>query len=92
MARLEFEMVGPVRIWLGLLGTIHYFRGSLDRRPVLDHMWSIVEQEVYVDARVLFRRARLQTINRWRDHAWTDTQGTEDASDGKNADPVDGAR
>ena len=49
IARLEFELIDSVRLWWGLVGTIHRFRGSLDRGPVLDGRWANLQSESYSD-------------------------------------------
>ena len=83
VARVEFELMGRVRLWWGLIGTIHHVRGSFDRGPVLDGSWGILQNEVYTDIRVLFSRSRQASIQRWRDYAWTET-----ARDGAGSSPV----
>ena len=90
VARLEFELIDRVRLWWGLVGTIHHFRGSLDRGPVLDGIWGSLQDESYSDIRFFFSRSRRASIRRWRDYAWTEAQAAEDASDGGNPDVVDG--
>ena len=93
VARVEFELMDRVRLWWGLVGTIHHVRGSFDRGSVLDGSWGILQNEVYTDIRVLFSRSRQASIQRWRDYAWTETHASEQVSDGgdPNVDD-DGAR
>ena len=90
VARLEFELIDRVRLWWGLVGTIHHFRGSFDRGPVLDGIWGILQNESYGDIRVFFSRSRQASIQRWREYAWTETHATEEASDVGNPDVGDG--
>ena len=93
VARVEFELMDRVRLWWGLVGTIHHVRGSFDRGPVLDGSWGVLQNEVYTDIRVLFSRSRQASIQRWRDYAWAETHASEQVSDG--GDPNvndDGAR
>ena len=90
IARIEFELIDRVRLWWGLIGTIHRFRGSLDRGPVLDGIWANLQSESYSDVRFFFSRSRQASVQRWRDYAWTETHATKDASDGGNPDVVDG--
>ena len=71
-ARLEFELIGPVRIWWGVLGSIHYVRGSLDRIPVLDELWLPTQLEFYGDVRRFLRRTRRSEFRQWRDFEWVD--------------------
>ena len=80
IARLEFELIDRVRLWWGLVGTIHRFRGSLDRGPVLDGRWANLQSESYSDIRVFFSRSRQASLQRWRDYAWIDDSALPDAS------------
>ncbi len=86
VARVEFELMDRVRLWWGLVGTIHRVRGSFDRGPVLDGNWGVLQNEVYTDIRVLFSRSRQAAIQRWRDYAWTETHATGQASDDGDLD------
>ena len=90
LARVEFELSDRVRLWWGLVGTIHRVRGSFDRGPVLDGIWGFLQNEVYTDIRVLFSRSRQASIQRWRDYAWTETHATAPSSDGGDPDVDDG--
>ena len=90
VARVEFELMGRVRLWWGLVGTIHRVRGSFDRGPVLDGLWGVLQNEVYTDIRVLFSRSRQASIQRWRDYAWAETRATGEASDGEDPNVDDG--
>ena len=86
MARLEFELIDRVRLWWGLVGTIHHFRGSLDRGPVLDGIWASLQNESYSDIRFFFSRSRQASIQRWRDYAWTEEPAPLDASTAASPD------
>lgn len=68
-ARVEFELIQPVRLWWGLLGVINRARGSLDRRPILgdDDLWARIQLESYSDTRVLFNRTLRREFRTWRD-------------------------
>ena len=89
VARVEFELMDRVRLWWGLVGTIHHVRGSFDRGPVLDGSWGILQNEVYTDIRVLFSRSRQASIQRWRDYAWAETHAAGPGSDGGEPDVGD---
>ena len=93
IARLEFELIDRVRLWWGLVGTIHRFRGSLDRGPVLDGRWANLQSESYSDVRVFFSRSRQASVQRWRDYAWIDDPPPPDASTAAKPDATEeGAR
>ena len=86
IARLEFELIDRVRLWWGLVGTIHRFRGSLDRGPVLDGRWANLQSESYSDVRVFFSRSRQASVQRWRDYAWIEDSPPPDAADSASAE------
>lgn len=68
-ARVEFELIRPVRLWWGLLGVINRARGSLDRRPILgdDDLWARIQLDSYSDTRVVFSRTLRSEFRTWRD-------------------------
>ena len=80
VARAEFELIERVRLWWGLVGTIHHFRGSLDRGPVLDGIWANLQEENYGDIRFFFSRSRQASVRRWRAYEWTEEHAAQDAS------------
>ena len=90
VARIEFELIERVRLWWGLVGTIHHFRGSMDRGPVLDGIWASLQDENYGDIRFFFSRSRQASMRRWRAYEWTDTEATQDVSAAGNPDAADG--
>lgn len=84
VARIEFELIERVRLWWGLVGTIHHFRGSLDRGPVLDGIWATLQDENYGDIRFFFSRSRQASIRRWRGYEWTADHVPGDGSESGN--------
>ena len=66
-ARVEFVLIGKVRLWWGVAGTISQARGSLDRGPVLADIWARLQLETYTDVRVFFSRTRRAEFRQWRD-------------------------
>ena len=66
-ARVEFELIGKVRLWWGVVGTISHARGSLDRGPVLGDIWAQLQFETYTDIRAFLRRTRRAELRQWRD-------------------------
>ena len=89
LARVEFELIERVRLWWGLVGTIHHFRGSMDRGPVLDSIWASLQEENYGDIRFFFSRSRQASMRRWRAYEWTEEQAAQDASAAGNPDVAD---
>ena len=90
VARVEFELIQRVRLWWGLVGTIHQFRGSMDRGPVLDGIWATLQDESYADIRFFFSRSRQASLQRWRDYAWTETPVTEETAAAGTTGAADG--
>ena len=90
VARVEFELIERVRLWWGLVGTIHQFRGSMDRGPVLDGIWASLQDENYGDFRFFFSRSRQASLRRWRAYEWTEKPATQDASGAGKPDAADG--
>ena len=79
-ARLEYELMGPVRFGWGVLATLHVFRGSMDRGPALPGFWRSLQEEFYADIRILFSRDRIARISQWRDFEWTEESPEQGAS------------
>lgn len=85
VARVEFELIDRVRLWWGLVGTIHHFRGSMDRGPVLDGIWASLQDESYADLRFFFSRSRQASMRRWRDYQWTEKQPAQKVAVGEDS-------
>ncbi len=90
VARVEFELIERVRLWWGLVGTIHHFRGSMDRGPVLDGIWANLQDENYGDFRFFFSRSRQASIRKWLAYEWMETQATQGSPVAGNRDAADG--
>ena len=90
VARVEFELIERVRLWWGLVGTIHHFRGSMDRGPALDGIWASLQDENYGDFRFFFSRSRQASMRRWLAYEWTETQAMQDSPAAGNRDVADG--
>jgi len=90
VARVEFELIERVRLWWGLVGTVHHFRGSMDRGPVLDGIWANLQDENYGDFRFFFSRSRQASIRKWLAYEWMETQTMQDSPAAGNRDAADG--
>ena len=55
VARVEFELIEPVRLWWGLLGKLHTVKGLIERKPLEDGIW--VGQGLYfsTNIRIFFK-------------------------------------
>ena len=90
VARVEFELIDHVRLWWGLVGTIHHFRGSMDRGPVLDDIWARLQDENYGDFRFFFSRSRQASIRKWLAYEWTETRAMQSSPAAGNPAAADG--
>ena len=58
IARVNFELIGRVRLWWGILGSISDGTGHFEREPIADDVWVPTEVDIYFDVRVLFSTTR----------------------------------
>ena len=58
IARVNFELIGRVRLWWGILGSISDVTGHFEREPIADDVWVPTEVDIYFDVRVLFSTTR----------------------------------
>ena len=68
MARVEFELIGKVRLWWGILGSMSAARGSLDRYPLEEGIWAPLRLKTSTNTRVLFRSTRRAETSEWHDY------------------------
>ncbi len=55
VARVQFELIRPVRIWWGILGSVSRLTGDLNFHPVGDTLWFLRRVQIYFKGRFLFR-------------------------------------
>ena len=65
VARVEFHLIKPVRLWWGLLGKLREAEGSLERKPATDGYWAPTELKTYVYGRVLFSSFHRRRQTEW---------------------------
>ena len=65
VARVEFHLIKPVRLWWGLLGKLREAEGSLERKPATDGYWAPTELKTYVYGRVLFSSFHRRRQTQW---------------------------
>ena len=68
MARVEFELIGTVRLWWGILGSMSAARGAFDRYPLDEDIWAPFRLETYMSTRVFFRSTRRAETSEWHDY------------------------
>ena len=65
VARVEFHLIKPVRLWWGLLGKLREAEGSLERKPATDGYWAPTELKTYVYGRALFSSFHRRRQTQW---------------------------
>ena len=65
VARVNFQMIGQVRLWWGILGNISDVTGHFEREPVAEDAWLPTEVDIYYHVRVLFRTTRRGETTQW---------------------------
>ena len=58
IARVNFELIGRVRLWWGILGNISDVTGHFERELIADDVWVPTEVDIYFHVRVLFSTTR----------------------------------
>ena len=67
VARVHFELIGQVRLWWGILGSISDASGRFEREPITEDVWLPTEIDLYFHVRVLFRTTRRGETTQWSD-------------------------
>jgi hypothetical protein len=67
IARVNFELIGQVRLWWGILGRISDARGHYERELIDEDVWLPTEIDLYFHVRVLFSTTRRSETTRWSD-------------------------
>lgn len=68
IARVNFELIGQVRLWWGILGRISDARGHYEREPIDEDVWLATEIDLYYHMRVLFSTTRRGETTQWSDY------------------------
>ena len=69
IARVDFELVGRVRLWWGILGSISDVTGHFEREPIAEDVWLPTEVDIYFHVRVLFSTTRRRETTHRSDYA-----------------------
>ena len=67
VARVEFELIRPTRIWWGILGSIARIDGMMDRKEGEDGIWFPSYFRLYLKGRVLFKSLHGRQESYWSD-------------------------
>jgi len=55
VARVEFELIEPVRLWWGILGRLHTVKGLIERKPLADGIWVGQGLDFSMNIRIFFK-------------------------------------
>ena len=67
IARVNFDLIGRVRLWWGILGSISDVTGHYEREPIAEDVWLPTEVDIYFHVRVLFSTTRRGETTHWSD-------------------------
>ena len=67
IARVEFELIRPTRIWWGILGSISRVDGMLDRKEGENGIWFPSYFRLYLQGRILFKSLHGRRESHWSD-------------------------
>ena len=67
IARVNFELMGSVRLWWGILGNISDVTGHFEREPITEEVWLPTKVDIYFHVRVLFSTTRRGETTHWSD-------------------------
>ena len=67
IARVNFDLIGRVRLWWGILGSIADVTGHYEREPIAEDVWLPTEVDIYFHVRVLFSTTRRGETTHWSD-------------------------
>ena len=67
IARVNFELIGRVRLWWGILGSISDVTGHFEREPITEDVWLPTEVDIYYHMRVVFSTRRRSETTHWSD-------------------------
>ena len=65
IARVNFELMGKVRLWWGILGNISDVTGHFEREPISEEVWLTTIVDIYFHVRVLFSTTRRSNTTHW---------------------------
>ena len=67
-ARIEIRLLKPVKVWWGILGSIHRFQFQGEWIRTGNGDWVPTSENVHLRARVLFKKIHRRSVRRWSAH------------------------
>ena len=68
VARVQFELIEPVRLWWGLLGKLRSVNGVIERAPLADGSWVGRGFDFSMNMRIFFRSIHTRRRASFRNH------------------------
>ncbi len=68
VARVEFQLIKPVRLWWGFLGKLRAVQGVIERAPLEDGSWVGRGFDFSMNMRIFFRSIHTRRRATFRDH------------------------
>ncbi len=68
VARVEFELIEPVRLWWGLLGKLRSVNGVIERAPLADGSWVGRGFDFSMNMRIFFKSIHTRRRATFRNH------------------------
>lgn len=80
VARVEFQLIKPVRLWWGLLGKLRAVQGVIERAPLSDGSWVGQGFDFSMNMRIFFRSIHTRRQATFRDHRLVEPTASESES------------
>ena len=80
VARVEFQLIKPVRLWWGLLGKLRAVQGVIERAPLPDGSWVGQGFDFSMNMRIFFRSIHTRRRATFRDHRLAEPTSAESES------------
>ncbi len=80
VARIEFQLIEPVRLWWGFLGKLRAVKGVIERAPLADGSWVGRGFDFSMNMRIFFRNIHTRRRATFRDHRLAELEPSESGS------------
>jgi len=79
IARVEFDLKENLRVWWGIIGTIHEVTGQVRREEIDDGVWYSTGFDLYLRGRMLFSSLHRKMSIRWSEFELLSSTGDQAA-------------
>ena len=80
VARIEFQLIKPVRLWWGFLGKLRAVKGVIERAPLADGAWVGRGFDFSMNMRIFFKSIHTRRRATFRDHRLAEREPSESGS------------